>query len=73
MGDVNGRLRRLEERLPERGRCTVCREWAGGHVRYVNGPRGCDGAEEAGPRRRPACGWEQATFTIEYVDAGRSA
>jgi len=73
MGDVNGRLRRLEDGLPDPGRCAVCRDWSGGRIVYIGVAPVVPADDPPVPERCPACGWAPAEFPIEYVDAGRSA
>ena len=70
---LNGRIRRLEGRVPDRGRCDVCRDWPGGRIVVVHDWREESDRRDDSPERCPACGWAPRPFLIEYVDAGRSA
>jgi hypothetical protein len=63
-----GRLGRLEGRMPDQGRCDVCRDWPGGRIVYVNDWREESDRRDAGPERCPACRWAPRPFVIEYVD-----
>ena len=75
MGNLDGRIRRLERDRPERGRCDTCRDWLGGRLLYT------DPAAQAlferrhgppGPERCSACGWAPVSVGILYIDEERS-
>jgi hypothetical protein len=69
---LNGRIRRLEDRMPARGRCDVCRGRPGGRIVYTDPAdaalAGRD-AESATPERCPSCGRAPATVWIDYYEA----